>query len=421
VIMGVLADDLTGAVETAGMLVQSGASVSFVTGVDGVADAAMADVIVVALHSRVAPLPDAVAAFRRAGKALLSRGARQLFYKYCATFDSTPEGNIGPCTDVLRELAGAKNTLFCPTFPEPERTVYRGHLFVGDVLLSDSVKRFDPLTPMTESNLLKVLQPQTTAGVGLVRLQDVAAGAQAISAKVAALQGRDLPYAIVDALCHADLRSIAEATVEWPLMTGGSSIAAHYPPLWRERGWSKPGRPAGRRHHDGPVVVLAGSCSDRTREQARVFERVHPVLRIDVLDPDPVEAVVDRALAWLKAQAKGPVCFMTSGDPEAVATAQAVLGRDGGARRAEQILSLIAARAVARGVSRLIVAGGETSGAVVKALGIRELSVAAYTSLGVGVCFAEQPRPVVLCLKSGKLGADDLFLTALESVEHDDA
>jgi len=417
-ILGVLADDLTGAVEIAGMLVHAGATVSLVTEVAAVAEVATADAVVVALHSRVAPVADAVAAFRVAGLALLACGTKHLFYKYCATFDSTADGNIGPCTDVLRELTCAGVTLFCPTYPEPERTVYRGHLFVGDVLLSDSTKRFDPLTPMTEPNLIKVLQPQTKAKVGLVPLQDVMAGADAVAAKAEELRQTGVPYAIVDALTHADLQAIAEATVDWPLMSGGASIAAHYPPLWRDRGWIGPRRPETCRRHNGTKVVLAGSCSDRTREQVQFFARMRPVLRIDLLDTQPVPAVAERALAWMWQQAPGPVCFATSSDQDAVAAAQSMLGRDGAARRAEQILGAIAILAVAQGVTGLIVAGGETSGAVVAALGIRKLSVAAFTSPGVGVCFADEPQSLALCLKSGKLGADDLFLTALDPSDH---
>ena len=410
-LFGAIGDDLTGSVELAGMLAV-GARVALVTRAEAVARAAGNDAVVVALRSRVAPVEQAVAAFEVAGRELLAGGARQLFFKYCATFDSTPAGNIGPCADVLDRLTGATGALFCPTFPEPERTVYRGHHFVGDQLLSNSPKRDDPLTPMRESDLVKVLQRQTPVPVGLIRLATVQAGAPAVLAEWQRLRRSGSRYAIVDAISHDNLRAIATATVDQPLMTGGSSVAWHYPPLWQAMGWVAARPPRGLFFPTGPAVVLAGSCAERTLEQVDVFEADHPVLRLDITDNEP-DRLVGRAVDWVMAQGSRPGCVTTAGNPAAVAAVQGRLGRETAARRAEAVLSGIACALVARGHRRLVVAGGETSGAVVEALGIGELDVAPYAQPGVGLCVASRPVPLGLCFKSGKLGARDLFRTVL--------
>ena len=415
-IFGAIADDLTGAVELAGMLAAGGVGVALVTSPERIAAAAARDAVVVALRSRVAPAAEAVAAFEETGRALLAQGVRQLFFKYCATFDSTPDGNIGPCADALDRLTGDTGALFCPTFPEPGRTVYRGHHFVGDQLLSDSPKRDDPLTPMRESNLVKVLQAQTKTPVGLVCFETVRAGPAAVLSAWNGLRAEGARFAIVDAITHDDLRAIAQATVGQPFMTGGSSIAWHYPALWRAKGWIDAARDTRVVFPAGPAAVLAGSCADRTREQIAVFAQHHPVLHLDLLDGDDAGQMAARAAVWAIGRQHEPVCVTTAGDPAMVAAAQARFGRAGAARRAEDILSLLARHLVARGFRRLLVAGGETSGAVVEALGIDALDVAPYAQPGVGLCRAEAPDPLGLCLKSGKLGAPDMFLTALANM-----
>ena len=415
-LFGAIGDDLTGSVELAGMLAV-GARVALVTRAEAVAQAAGNDAVVVALRSRVAPVGEAVAAFEAAGRELLANGARQLFFKYCATFDSTPTGNIGPCADALDRLTGETGALFCPTFPEPERTVYRGHHFVGDQLLSDSPKRDDPLTPMRESDLVKVLQWQTAVPVGLIRLATVQAGAPAVLAEWQRLRGSGSRYAIVDALSHDDLGAIAAAMVDQPLMTGGSSVAWHYPPLWRAKGWIAARPPRRLSFPQGPAVVLAGSCAERTREQVAAFEADNPVLRLDITEAEP-DRLAARAVDWVMAQGSRPACVTTAGDPAAVAAVQGRLGREAAARRAEAVLSGVAVALVARGHRGLIVAGGETSGAVVEALGIGELDVAPYVQPGVGICVTSRPVPLALCFKSGKLGAPDLFRTVLAEMGH---
>jgi uncharacterized protein YgbK (DUF1537 family) len=294
-LFGALADDLTGGMELAAMLVAQGVRCGFVTRPEGVAS--LADdlhAVVVAQKTRVVPAADAVAAFERGAQALLARGARQLFFKYCATFDSTDDGNIGPCADVLREMTGARLTAFCPSFPEAGRRVFQGHLFADQMLISESPKRFDPLTPMLDPNLVRVLQRQTQTRVGLIPQQVVHAGPAALRAHAARLEDAGIGFAIADAAEPADLATLAELTWDWPLMTGNSSVGAYYPALWRTNGWLKREPDADRALPaiDGPGVVLAGSCADRSIEQLKAFERERPVRWIDV------EQALDGATWW---------------------------------------------------------------------------------------------------------------------------
>ena len=317
---------------------------------------------------------------------------RQIFYKYCATFDSTPRGNIGPCADLLARRRAAGFTLFSPAFPEVNRTVYQGHLFAGDILISNSPKRFDPLTPMREPNLVKVLQQQTATRVGLLPHSILAQGAAATARHAAKLAAEGIGYAIADALDEADLQVTAEASVDWPLMTGGSSVAVYYPELWRGRGWltgaeietaaEAPPLPG------GPAVVLAGSCAERTFDQLAHFGRQRPVLFLDperALDGAGIDGLVAEALAFAERElAEGPAAIATSARPEEVAKLQRRLGRRRAAHLAEEILARIATGLYARGIRRFVVSGGETSGAVLEALAGR----------GAGGRFLCHRRPV---------------------------
>jgi len=416
-VFGAVADDLTGAVELSAMLQAGGARTRLVVGAGAVpATLDGTDALVVALRSRVAPPDEAVAASTLAARRLRALGARQIFLKYCASFDSLDTGNIGNVAEALRQDAPPAPVLFCPSFPEAARTVFHGHLFIGLQLLADSPKRHDPLTPMTRSNLVDVLAPQTTLRVGVLPFERVAEGAAAIRRHAEAALAEGTPFLIADAILPADLQRIAEASVEWPVMTGGSSVAAYYPALWAQRGWMPPEAAPPLTATAGPSAVLAGSCAERTREQVACFGQSHPVLSLDPMEPQ--EAGVARALDWAAARlGEGPVCITTSDDPSRVAAAQAAYGAIAAGRRAEALLGALAAGLVGRGVRRLLVAGGETSGAVVEALGISQLRVAPFRELGVGLCQAEQPVPLALCLKSGKLGSVDMFARALAGME----
>ncbi|WP_440412453.1 3-oxo-tetronate kinase [Neorhizobium petrolearium] len=419
-IFGVLADDLTGGMETAAMLVAAGLDCAFVTDPDMLEALGPVEAIVVAQKTRVIAPDIAVAKTEQAARALAARGTRQLFFKYCATFDSTDKGNIGPVSDMLMEVTGASFTGFCPSAPGLKRTVYNGHLFLGTELVSDSPKRRDPLTPMTDPDLVRVLQRQTKMKVGLLAHPAVSAGGSALEQAVADQTRQGVRYFITDTIYDSDLDSIAALTGDWKLMTGNATIVQHYPAIWRAKGLL-PAVPHKRNLPavGGRGVVLSGSCAERTLEQLADFEKNHPVLRIDLTAVESRAAAVEVALGWaLPKLEAGPVGISTSATPEIVASAQVRYGRDGAAALAEYIVGDLAVALREAGVRRFVVAGGETSGAVVDRLGIRSLLVGPYGGPGIGTAVTEGPDPVALCLKSGKLGPVDLFTAALASMQN---
>lgn len=414
-VFGAVADDLTGGLELAAMIVAAGVPCAFATEPP---DRLEHPAIVIGRRTRVADPAVAVADIRRTGTWLRERGARQIFFKYCATFDSTPTGNIGNCADVLRELTGNKLTAFCPSFPEAGRRVFQGHLFADDRLISESPKRHDPLTPMTDPDLVRVLRQQTATPVGLIPQQIVRAGLEAMQHHCNGLVASGIGFALADAAVPEDLAALAALTVDWPLMTGNSSVAAYYPPLWRERGLvaAEPSAP-GLAAVPGPAVVLAGSCADRTRRQLEIFGEQRPVLMLDLADGD-ADRIVAEALAWgLPRLSDGPIAIATSAGPEAVAAAQARLGQRVAASLAEEILSRLAEAFREAGTTRFLICGGETSGAVLDRLGIRTLEVGAYRAPGVSQALADGAKPLAFCLKSGKLGPEDMLLPMLASME----
>ncbi len=418
-VFGVIADDLTGGMETAAMLVAAGIDCAFVTDASAVAELGEVEAIVVAQKTRVIAADEAVARSKAAAEALLTRSVRQIFFKYCATFDSTERGNIGPVSDMLMRVTGAAFTGFCPSAPDLKRTVYNGHLFYGMQLISESPKRHDPLTPMTDPDLVRVLQRQARLKVGLLAYPAVRAGGAALQGAANTLASAGIRYFIIDAIDDADLDHVAALTCDWPLMTGNATLVRSYPQLWRDQGLLA--APFHRRELpkiNGTGVVLAGSCAERTLEQLADFEKSRPVLRIDLTKADSAEKVAEQALGWVLSNLDhGPVAVATSADPEGVAAVQAHHGRDRAAELAEQILGKLALALRDNGVRRFVVAGGETSGAVVEHLGIRSLRVGPYGGPGIGNAVTEGDHPVGLCLKSGKLGPVDLFTRALSAMQ----
>ncbi|MBL8581024.1 MAG: four-carbon acid sugar kinase family protein [Rhizobiaceae bacterium] len=419
-IVGVVADDLTGGMETAAMLVALGVGVGFATRPDSLRGMPVAPAMVLAQKTRVIPAAEAVAKSEAAAHALLELGVRQLFFKYCATFDSTDRGNIGPVAERLLDMTGASFTAYCPSGPVNGRTVYSGHLFVGTELVSDSPKRFDPLTPMTDPNLVRVLQRQTVGRVGLLPHASVRQGGEKLRLLVEELAGQGVRHFVADAIYDEDLAAIAALTVDWRVMTGNAPIMQHYPNLWRARGWlSGEGERRPLPAVAGPGVVLAGSCADRTLEQLRAFEAARPVLWLDVASAEGVGQALAEALHWTLARlGEGPVAIATSASPDDVRRAQDRFGRDGAARFAEDVLGALAVSLRDAGVRRFLVAGGETSGTVVERLGIDRLHIGAYQGPGVARAVTEDADPVALCLKSGKLGPVGMFLPTLESMKH---
>ncbi len=414
ILLGAIADDFTGATDLASTLVNQGMRTCQVIGVpDDDVDTADAQAVVVALKSRTSPVEQAVSASLAAARWLRRRGARQLVFKVCSTFDSTARGNIGPVADALADEVGATLQVVCPAFPANGRTVYQGHLFVGSQLLSESSMKDHPLTPMRDASLPRLLGAQTRRGIGLVPHQRVAAGSDEVAAQLAALAADGLAYAVVDAVCDDDLDTIGAALADQPLVTGGSGIARGLPRNFRDRGLLGPAATPMLPRVAGRAVVLAGSCSRATRGQVEAAGRHWPRRELDVEGILAGDAVVDQAMDWVAGQdADTPVLLYTSADPARIGEIQARHGREQAGEQVEAAFGQLACALRGTGARRMIVAGGETSGAVVSALGIRALTIGA--EIDPGVPWTTTPGgDMALALKSGNFGGEDFFARAL--------
>lgn len=412
-LLGCIADDFTGATDLANTLVKGGMSAVQVIGVpDG--PLPDADAVIIALKTRTAPVADAVGQSLAACDALTRAGARQVFWKYCSTFDSTDEGNIGPVGDALLKRLGSGFAIACPAFPTNGRTIYLGHLFVGGALLNESGMENHPLTPMTDPNLVRVLSRQAEGGVGLVPFNTVEQGAGAIRQAMTRLAEAGRRWAIVDAVTDAHLMAIGEAVAAHALVSGGSGVAMGLPENFRRAGLlPERGDAAALPPMKGAAAVVAGSCSRATLGQIGLARDHVPVLELDALGTRDAAALAAQALAWVdgKLEAARPVVIAASATPEKVAALQARLGRDAAGALVEDAVATIAAGLVQRGVGRLVVAGGETSGAVVTRLGVTSLRIGPEIDPGVPWTYAN-PTGMHLALKSGNFGARDFFLKA---------
>ena len=415
-LLGCIADDLTGATDLALMLMRGGMRTVQVVGVPSTAaQLPEADAIVVALKSRTNPPEEAVAESLASAEVLLQAGARQLFFKYCSTFDSTDAGNIGPVTDALMKRLDCSFTIACPAFPGNQRTVFQGHLFVGDKLLSDSPLKDHPLTPMHDANLVSVLSRQTRRRVGLVPFETVAVGAGAIAQAFVAAGGAGMEVAIVDAVSDEQLFAIGEAASALPLITGGSGVAIGLPANFRREGLLGEGDPlAGFAAPGGRAAILAGSCSAATRGQVAAAQAAGiPALQIDPLALASGQVSPAAILDWASRQnGSGPIMVYSTSTPESVRGAQDSLGRDKAGVLVEDTLAAVARGLVEQGVRRLIVAGGETSGAVVQGLGVQALQIGPEIDPGVPWTRSGGETPLALALKSGNFGTPDFFVKA---------
>jgi len=416
VLLGCIADDFTGATDLASMLVRHGMATVQLIGVleDGV-DPGNAQAVVVALKSRTIPAEAAIGQALAALEWLRARGAEQILFKYCSTFDSTERGNIGPVSEALLEALGAEFTIACPALPENGRTIYLGHLFVGDQLLSDSHMRHHPLTPMTDSNLVRVLQRQSRAPVGLVPYPAVESGPEGIRARFDELRGQGVMQAIADAVSDRHLLALGAAAAELALITGGSGIAMGLPENFRRRGLLAAGGRADRLPHTpGPEAILAGSCSAATLAQIERHRGAgRPTFVLDPIALTDGGDDVARALAFAEKHfGAGPVLISSSAPPEEVASVQERLGRARAGAAVEEAMAAIAQGLVAQGVRRLVVAGGETAGAVVGALGVKGLRIGPPIDPGVPWTTSLGDPPLALALKSGNFGAPDFFIKA---------
>lgn len=418
VLLGCIADDFTGATDLANNLVRAGMRVLQTIGVpDSPVDLAI-DAVVVSLKSRTIPPGEAVKQSLDACTWLREQGAKQIYFKYCSTFDSTAQGNIGPVIDALMRALGADFTIATPAFPDVGRTVFKGHLFVGDVLLNESGMQNHPLTPMKDPNLLRVLAPQTSHSVGLIDYAVVAQGADAIRARIAELRHQGIGIGIVDAISNADLYRLAPALAELPLVTAGSGVAIGLPANFSIEPNSQAALlpPA-----SGPRAILSGSCSRATQAQVADFVakggqsyRIDPLALGEGLAAIDVE--VKRALDWAHPKlGDQPILIYSTAAPEVLQTVQHHLGVEQAGAMVETVLARIAQGLVEAGVGQLIVAGGETSGAVVQALGMTQLQIGPQIDPGVPWCAGlthPSGKRIHVALKSGNFGQTDFFTRA---------
>ncbi|QQQ51048.1 four-carbon acid sugar kinase family protein [Pseudomonas syringae] len=417
-LLGCIADDFTGATDLANMLVRGGMRTVQSIGIPSAEMAAGldADAIVIALKSRTTPSADAVAESLAALEWLRERGCEQIFFKYCSTFDSTAAGNIGQVSEALLEQLGSDFTLACPAFPENGRTIFRGHLFVQDQLLSESGMQNHPLTPMTDANLVRVLQAQTRHKVGLLRYDSIAQGVEGVRNRIAELRAEGVSMAIADALSDADLYTLGEACADLPLLTGGSGLALGLPGNFRKAGKLRDIDAAKHIAISGGEVVLAGSASVATNGQVAAWlEADRPALRINPLDLAAGKPVVEQALAFAKDAGQTVLIYATS-IPDEVKAVQKELGVERSGAMVEAALGEIAKGLLDAGVRRFVVAGGETSGAVVQALGVQLLQIGAQIDPGVPATVSSGAQPLALALKSGNFGARDFFAKALKQL-----
>jgi uncharacterized protein YgbK (DUF1537 family) len=412
-LLGCIADDFTGATDLANNLVRAGMRVVQTIGVPTAPLGTEVDAVVVALKSRTIPAAEAVAQSLAALHWLRQQGASQIYFKYCSTFDSTAAGNIGPVTDALMQALGTPFTIATPAFPDNQRTVFKGYLFVGDKLLNESGMQHHPLTPMTDANLVRVLQAQTTQKVGLIDHRVVAQGEAAIRARIAQLQTEGVAMAVVDAVSNDDLRRLGPALRDMPLVTAGSGVAIALPANF---GLKPSSQAAALPKAQGHRAIVSGSCSVATNQQVAHF--IATGGNAIAIDPLQIAAGVDVAgdvLAWAKDKlAHGPVLVYSTATPDAVKGIQGQLGTAEAGAMVEDTIANIAAGLVAMGTQQLVVAGGETSGAVVQKLGISQLRIGPQIDPGVPWCHAivNNVQGLHLALKSGNFGSADFFTKA---------
>jgi 3-dehydrotetronate 4-kinase len=419
-VLGCIADDFTGATDLANNLVRGGMRVVLTVDVPQQDDRIDADAVVVALKSRTVSASAAVEASLRACRWLRKQGVKQIYFKVCSTFDSTPAGNIGPVMEALMDELQCDFSIATPAFPETGRTVVHGHLFVGGTLLSESGMRHHPLTPMTDANLVRVLQAQLDPGkgrkVGLIDDRAVAQSAEVIRRRMDELKAEGIAIAIVDALNDEDLDRVGEAVTDLPLLTASSGLGDKLPRNW---GFSPSNRVSLPPAH-GHKAILAGSCSVATNTQVQGFIReggsayaLQPIrLAADI------EMQVARVLAWADAcwrsEADMPVLVYSTAEPDQVRAAHAQLGAARCGAIVEQAMSTLARAFVQRGVGILVVAGGETAGTCVQALDVRQMQIGPQIDPGVPWCYADGLH---LALKSGNFGSPDFFNKAFAFVD----
>ena len=418
--LGCIADDFTGATDLASMLARSGVNVSLRIGVPLSTPENTAEIEVIALKTRSISASKAIEESLSALKWLKEAGAKKYFFKYCSTFDSTAEGNIGPVSEALMNELKVDQTIYCPAFPENGRSIYMGNLFVGQKLLSESSMKDHPLTPMNDSNLMRLLSAQVSRRVGLADRIVVNSGVNSLKEKLISLKENDVPHVIVDAVADTDLDTIASACQDMDFVTGGSALAMPLAEFYKASGKiSANDNSFMNKKLNTGSIILSGSCSEMTIIQVKNFiQRGAAAFQLDPIDL--AENGVKKVLDWLSSQdfTKNIIIYATS-DPDTVKKVQAELGVDMAGKIVEQGLSECAIAARELGIKNFIIAGGETSGAITKALNIRQLDIGIEIAPGVPWTFSgKRNNQIALSLKSGNFGSEEFFTEALSKLEN---
>jgi len=418
--LGCIADDFTGATDLASMLARSGVNVSLRIGVPLSTPENTAEIEVIALKTRSISASKAIEESLSALKWLKEAGAKKYFFKYCSTFDSTAEGNIGPVSEALMNELKVDQTIYCPAFPENGRSIYMGNLFVGQKLLSESSMKDHPLTPMNDSNLMRLLSAQVSRRVGLADRIVVNSGVNSLKEKLISLKENDVPHVIVDAVADTDLDTIASACQDMDFITGGSALAMPLAEFYKASGKiSANDNSFMNKKLNTGSIILSGSCSEMTIIQVKNFiQRGAAAFQLDPIDL--AENGIKKVLDWLSSQdfTKNIIIYATS-DPYTVKKVQAELGVDMAGKIVEQGLSECAIAARELGVKNFIIAGGETSGAITKALNVRQLDIGIEIAPGVPWTFSgKRNNQIALSLKSGNFGSEEFFTEALSKLEN---
>ncbi len=410
-ILGCIGDDFTGSSDIANTLSKQGMRVTQYTGIPNGDAEQWVEAGVVSLKSRTIKPEDAIAQSLEAARWLKSQGCKQIFFKYCSTFDSTREGNIGPVAEALADYLGEDQVVFCPAFPATGRSIYQGHLFVNDTLLSESGMKDHPLTPMSDSDLRRWLGYQTDWAVKHVSYSDVLGGSETVADR---MKQQAPAFYIADAIRDEDLEVLGRALKDRTLITGGSGLALGLPENYRQDGligvsetnWTK---------LEGKAVLLSGSCSVATRGQVAHYKAQYPSQELTAEDIFTGIKSVSSVCDWVLEQQDVPLVY-TSADPEVVKAAQEKYGQELIADKIETFMGDVASELLKRGVNCIITAGGETSGAVVKALDIKVMEIGPEIAAGVPA-LRDCDRELVLALKSGNFGKETFFEDALSVLQ----
>jgi len=418
-LLGVIADDFTGATDIAGFLVANGMKTIQLNGVPQQEMSLTADAVVISLKSRSCPVNEAVSLSIQALHWLQAQGCQQFYFKYCSTFDSTPQGNIGPVTDALLNELGESFTIICPSLPVNGRSVYQGHLFVQGELLNESGMRHHPVTPMKDANLMRLMEAQAQGRAELVNYQQIEQGAETIAARFDALRQQGYRYAVVDTLNDAHLASIGRACRELKLITGGSGLAAGIAQNWANALSDQSVAMQAGQPGSGSTVILSGSCSVMTNRQVAAYQSQAAHFALDVKQCLCEPAYIEQVLDWVISHLNDPLAPMVyaTAQPHTLHAIQAEFGAQASSQAVEQFFHHLVQRLQQHGVSNFIVAGGETSGVVTQSLNVRGFYIGPQIAPGVPWVKAID-QPLSLALKSGNFG-DEHFFTSAQGFIHD--